>query len=410
MLNASNLRKPEIRQVVMDTFENCLKTTKVDPSLVTLMYGFSYDPDTKMIWFDLSDYIYLNSRTLEYLDSQYPYLDVKSHTEKLYSIQDDVLREIADKFTKTLGTTIYYDQNRFGLIQVHQHYTSDELASKSLTDILDILWAGSIDYISNKFLNSLEKALTLKPGTSFSEWYGQGGWEEVAKRFFNNRLHEVYCEFSPLDSIQPDFLKIFYRNEVKIREEIKTEITKYLDSRPRDFEQPRKVTKVDPPRFIPVLQEEWIDDSRITIWSVFDGDGSGPVYSLSDHLYLRPETINQLQQQYSNIDISAHLDNLYDIQANIISKIPIDDGEYFGSGAFAFDSATMIEMSIDAAAKDADIDMDNGEALLEFAYTSFVFPESICEYVQEIDVYIESIIDKTKQKVIEYLNKISKEK
>jgi hypothetical protein len=139
MLNASNLRKPEIRQVVMDTFENCIRSTKVDPSLLPLMHGFSYDPDTKMIWFDLSDFVYLNPETLEYLDNQYPYLDVKSHTEKLYSIQDDVLREIADKFTKTLGTTIYYDQNRFGLIQVHQHYTSDELASKSLTDILDIL-------------------------------------------------------------------------------------------------------------------------------------------------------------------------------------------------------------------------------------------------------------------------------
>jgi len=403
MLNSSDLRKPEIRQVVMDTLENCIRSTKVDPSLLPLMHGFSYDPDTKMIWFDLSNFVYLNSETLEYLSSLYPYLDIKSHTEKLYLIQDDVLKGFA-------GSAVHYDHNRFGLTQIYEGYTSDELTTKFVTELL---WEGGVDSIISDLFDGLEESLKFEPGTSFSEWYKQGGWEEVAKQYFNNRIHEIYLEFFR-DETQTRFLREFYSTEVEIRDEIETKILQYLDNCPRDFEQPKEIKRVRPPKFKPVfLETGTYDASFLNIWKglTYRKDLTDCcdvfAYDMSKHLYLQPEIVVQIKQQYPNVVVPK----LFEIEQNVLREIVDDLNERFersytyGYNSIEFNATDTISYDLEAAYQSRDWSWD--DVTLKFIYTDFT-PINIRKYIYEIDTAIEAIKDRTKLKVEEYLNNLVK--
>jgi hypothetical protein len=384
MLNASDLRKPEIRQVVMDTFKNCLETTKVDPSLLIRMPESYYDSDTKMVWFYVNEYVYLNSGTLDYLDSLYPYLDINSHAEKLYSIQDDVLKEIADKYSKILGTPIYYDQNRFGLTELYGGYTSDELITKSLADLFSKYGVNSI---IRMFLTYMEKALILKPGTSFSKWYEQGGWKEVAKNYFYNRVHQVYLEFNPMNSIQFDFLKMFFANEVEMRKEIEARILQYLDSCPKDFEQPRKVTKVRPPKFKPVLQKGGEYDPTLTpMWKILTRDADDIVrrYLFLQHLYSSAQLSfeDQLQQYPDKLDkiICQTMEEIVDefgYDYYLCCSDFYQDTIYYGLEASL--------QGVGLGHRDVPIDL----------YTLL----NLKQYVYEIDTAIEAVIDRVMLKL-----------
>jgi len=387
MLNASDLRKPEIRQVVMDTFENCLETTKVDPSMLIHMPGCYYDSDAKIVWFYANEYVYLYYTTLNYLDSLYPYLDINSHAEKLYSIQDNVLKEIADKYSKILGTPIYYDQNRFGLTELYGGYTSDELTTKSLADLFNKY---GVNLVIKTFLTYMEKALTLKPGTSFSRWYEHGGWEEVAKNYFYNRVHQVYLEFNPMNSIQFDFLKMFFANEVEMRKEIETRILQYLDNCPKDFEQPRKVTKVRPPKFKPVLQRGGEYDPTLTpMWKNLaseDGDYIVRRYQYFWHLYtdVLPSIENQLQ---SDINKSINQRALDRIMYKVITELQYEFDWNFDLEDFDFYGQDTIDHGLEASLQD--IGLGHMDVPIDL-YTLL----NLKQYIYELDTAIETVIDR----------------
>jgi len=171
---------------------------------------------------------------------------------------------------------------------------------------------------------------------------------------------------------------------------------------------------------------------------------------VSDYMYLTPEVIEQLRQQYPTIDLDSHIEDLHSIQDNIMYAIAEELGGmtqlkiqyYLNSFGISSKDLSFIYCDLDSEASRIaqefvdhftwDLKVQSSKFIPEVAqwleqgglvevvnqyfnrFTEMIYayfiPTGINEFIHVVDLIKNSIKDRIRIKVTEYLDKLAKSK
>jgi hypothetical protein len=181
--------------------------------------GCKYSKEDNAILIDMHE-TYLTPEKIKELETQYNNVDFSSYIEDLFSIQDNVLHEIAEEISSAARNPIYYFNTAFGI------YTTDidfkfDFFCESYTVAISVVEDFFKDLKEEEYSKTIDQR--LKNGETI---------QQIIEDYFHQHLDLVLYQYISIIELKRliELVESYYLEEDEILQRIEKHVKKFLDS------------------------------------------------------------------------------------------------------------------------------------------------------------------------------------